>query len=100
MTEEKKPRFDSVSPPLSEYAQRDEGMINPPHKGYYFRTQIDGQWQSAEVPFQLDGNNVVLTDKVLAEQPWAFEFIERWKHCFERDDRLMLYRFYRDGVPK
>lgn len=38
------------------------------------------------VPFQLIGNRHVITDKQLREDPLLARFLDRFAHCFERDE--------------
>ena len=49
------------------------------------------------VPFVEVGGRRALTDKQLMEQPWLLDFMRRFSHCFERDERLRCY-FYLEGV--
>lgn len=49
---------------------------------------------SIEVPFRRIGNERVLTDMQLAEDPFLADFVSRFRHCFERDHVrfIWLYR--------
>lgn len=54
---------------------------------------------SAAVPFVRVDNRVALTDEQLVSSPWLAEFVERFRHCFERDDVLQCY-FYLPTLPE
>ncbi len=43
------------------------------------------------VPFQRLGNDSVLSDLQLSEDPSLAEFVERFANCFERDDIRMIW---------
>ncbi len=53
----------------------------------------------AEIPFTTLGNQLVITDHTLMENPWLIEFISRFENCFERNAVLECYMFYPGGKP-
>ncbi len=58
------------------------------------------KYVNAEVPFSQLDNHQVITDFDIANNPWVWEFIKRFKHCFERSEFMQCYVFYPEGVPK
>lgn len=56
-------------------------------------------YESAAIPFQSLGNYSVITDEQLLEMPWLGDFVERFPHCFERDEMRRLSVFWPDGQP-
>ncbi len=56
------------------------------------------KYVTVEVPFLLRGNRQILTDLQIAEQPWIWEFIERFRNCFERDDYQRVWVYCPEGL--
>lgn len=43
-------------------------------------------YEDIAAPFKTVGNRQVLTDEQIANEPWLAEFVECFKHCFERSE--------------
>jgi len=72
----RKPRFDSVSPPLSEHTQRAHNV---------------------EIPFvEVDGKQC-LTEHQLQSEKFIADFVKRFPACFQYDIRRRVYWFKREG---
>ncbi len=58
------------------------------------------EYENAEVPFKQMGNKQILDDYTIAENPWLWDFIKLFSHCFERSEQMRCYVFYPEGVPQ
>ena len=54
-------------------------------------------FETAEIPFMIHGNRLLLTDQQLAEMPWLLDFIKAFPKCFERSPAAQIWYYYPDG---
>jgi hypothetical protein len=44
------------------------------------------KFETIAIPFEIEGNETFLTDERIARQPALLDFVETFRHCFERDE--------------
>ena len=93
-------KFSEVSPPLSEYIQRERDIAAIAARTALadIQTRIAQTFTDEEVPFIIttDGRRW-LSSRQLVEDPALADFVRRFAHCFEYHAQANLYLYI--GAP-